>query len=125
MQPASHAHSIQAISHASTSNAWQSDVNRQSSSGCGCVAEEEAHAAAVGSDADVSDGSPVLREEGEGRGPRKEFFAAVGAGISAGVCVAVRLSVSGACCVNVTSAYTSCQSQNYIYALYYTLNSCA
>ncbi|KAL3154788.1 hypothetical protein ABBQ38_011331 [Trebouxia sp. C0009 RCD-2024] len=84
MQPASHAHSIQAISHASTSNAWQSDVNRQSSSGCGCVAEEEAHAAAVGSDADVSDGSPVLREEGEGRGPRKEFFAAVGAGISAG-----------------------------------------
>lgn len=80
------AHRSQAISHSTTSTACHSGIDVQSSSACGSAAQAEARPAAVGSDADVSDGSSVLREEGEGRGPRKEFFAAVGADISAGVC---------------------------------------
>lgn len=84
-QPSPSASSSQVIEHSITSSAWHSGIGVQPSTAPASAQQAEAGLAAVGGNVSC-DVSPALREEGEGRGPRKEFFAAVGADIISAGC---------------------------------------
>ena len=72
----------QVIGHSITSTALHTGIDEQSSTASGFVQRGEADQPTVTGNANERGVSPALQEEGEGRGPRKEFFAAIGADIT-------------------------------------------
>lgn len=86
MQQMPSAASSQVISHSIPGTALSSSMGVQSSTDSGFSPCEAADHATVTGKAIEHDVSPALQEEGEGRGPRKEFFASIGADITSAGC---------------------------------------
>ena len=77
----------QVTGHSNTSTACSSGMDEQSSTAPGSAqrVDQADHPPVVGNISERGV-SPTLQEEGEGRGPRKEFFAAIGADITSAGC---------------------------------------
>ena len=86
MQPSVSAGRTQIIGHSTTSTACYSGKDEQLSTAPETAQRGEADHRIVSGNAREYGVSPALQEEGEGRGPRKEFFAAVGADITGAGC---------------------------------------
>ena len=74
----------QVIRHSTASTAWYSGKDEQSSTALETAQRGEVDT--VSGSGRAYGVSPALQEEGEGHGPRKEFFAAVGADITSAGC---------------------------------------
>ena len=74
----------QVVSHSIPGTVLSSSMDMQCSTGP--AQRDEADSADDSGDVIEHDTIPALQEEGEGRGPRKEFFASVGADITSAGC---------------------------------------
>ena len=86
LQQSSSAGSIHVTGHSITSTALYSSMDEHSSTAPEVVQCGEADRPTVTGNANERGVSPALQEEGEGHGPRKEFFAAIGVDITSAGC---------------------------------------
>lgn len=76
----------QIIGHSIPGTAFSSSMDMQCCTGSAFAQHDEADSAVVSGNIIEHDTIPALQEEGEGRGPRKEFFASIGADITSAGC---------------------------------------